>query len=161
MRSKTHTVRCAHCVLCCARSASTTAVMHTSMLYAHAGTVSTTAQRAMLLLPCTCSCDVPNENAEDIDSSTLQSVTRLSAGVKVLLYLGGAGIYFIHAQALYTYILLMPVTTPVVSALKNSYAVPHLCLQPAVWPTAQLPGCRTAPAPESEPMPTGTVDSRT
>jgi hypothetical protein len=65
------------------------------MLYAHAGT----AQRAMLLLPCTCSCDVPNGNAADIDSS----IMRLSAGVTVLVYLGGIGIYFTQVQVLYMY----------------------------------------------------------
>ena len=70
--------------------------MHTHIycvFCAHAGT----AQRAMLLLPCTCSCDVPNGNAADIDSS----VIRLSAGVAVLVYWGGTGIYFIQVQVLY------------------------------------------------------------
>jgi hypothetical protein len=156
MRSKTHTVRCAHCALCCARtrsaSTSTTAVMHTSMLYAHAGS----AQRAMLLLPCTCSCDVPNGNATDIDSS----VMRLSAGDSACVLGGHRYLFHTGAGAVHVYIFLMPATTPVVPALKkNSYAVPHLCLQPTVWPTAQLPGYRTVPVPV--PMPTGTVDSRT
>jgi hypothetical protein len=67
------------------------------MLYALAGT----AQRAMLLLPCTCSFDVPNGNAADnIDSSAM----RLSAGVTVLSYLGGIGIYFTQVQVLHMYI---------------------------------------------------------
>ena len=65
------------------------------MLYAHAGA----AQRAMLLLPCTCSCGVPNGNAADIDSS----IMRLSAGVAVLVYWGGKGIYFMQVQVLYMY----------------------------------------------------------
>ena len=68
--------------------------MHTPMLYAHAGT----AQRAMLLLPCTCSCDAPNGNAADIDSSVKR--LSVSAGVAVLVCWGGAGIYFIQVQAL-------------------------------------------------------------
>ena len=56
------------------------------------------SQRAMLLLPCTCSCDAPNGNAADVDSS----IMRLSAGVTVLVYLGGMGIgiYFKQVQVL-------------------------------------------------------------
>jgi hypothetical protein len=104
------------------------------VLYAHAGT----AQRAILLLPCTCSCDAPNGNAADIDSS----IMRLSAGVTVLVYLGGTGIYFIQVQVLpvHVYIFLMPVTTPVVPALKMVIQYRTCTCSLPVWPTAQLPG---------------------
>ena len=90
----------------------------------------------MLLLPCTCSCDVPNGNAADIDSSIMQ----LSAGVTVLVHLGGyRHLFHTGAGTVHVYMFLMPATTPVVPALKNSYTVPRLYLQPSVWPTAQLP----------------------
>ena len=70
------------------------------------------------------------------------------------MYTGGVQVFISYrcrhcACCIYIHVFLRPATTPVVPALKNSYTVPHLYLQPAcmAYSTAArlLPGYRAIP----------------